>query len=68
MVVFGRDLRSAILVGLWLVAAVLVPGAVAGQKSASTFWVTADQLMPAWGFYPLQATYGGTRPLGRHAV
>jgi len=69
MVVFGKDLRPAILVGIWLVAGVLVPGAEAGQKPAvATFWVTADQLMPAWGFYPLSATYGGTRPLGRHAA
>jgi hypothetical protein len=70
MAVFPTELRSVILVGLWLVTASLGPGpeAVAGQPSATTFWVTADQLMPAWGFYPLQASYGGTRPLGRHAA
>ena len=41
----------------------------AGKTTSSeTFWVTADKLMPAWGFYPLQATYGGTRPLGKHSA
>ena len=58
MVVFPTELRSVILAGLWLVTASLGSGpeAVAGQPSATTFWVTADQLMPAWGFYPLQAS------------
>ena len=69
MVVFGREWRPAVLVGFCLVAGVLVPSVVAEEEAeAATFWVTADQLMPAWGFYPLQATYGGTRPLGRHAA
>ena len=41
---------------------------VGKKESPETFWVTADRLMPAWGFYPLQASYGGTRPLGQHAA
>ncbi|GIT31448.1 MAG: hypothetical protein Ct9H300mP1_34940 [Planctomycetaceae bacterium] len=41
---------------------------VGKKTSPETFWVTADRLMPAWGFYPLQASYGGTRPLGQHAA
>jgi len=40
----------------------------AEREVARTIWTTADRLMPAWGFYPLSAMYGGTRPLGQHAA
>ena len=69
MVMVARVLRFAIVIGLWQLAG--PPGAAAAdveQARATTFWTTGDQLMPAWGFYPLQASYGGTRPLGRHAA
>ncbi len=69
MMMCARVLRVVIVIGLWLVAGPPAPATAAGEKAAATtFWSTADQLMPAWGFYPLQATYGGTRPLGRHAA
>ncbi len=35
---------------------------------AATFWTTGNALLPAWGFYPLNAEYGGTRPLGEAAA
>ena len=37
-------------------------------KEHQTTWVTADTLMPRWGFYPLRARYGGTRSLGKYAA
>ena len=39
-----------------------------GTGGQVTFWVTADSLMPAWGFYPLSQTYGETKPLGQWAA
>ena len=36
--------------------------AIAGEPNC--FWTTGDRLLPAWGFYPNGASYGGTSPSG----
>ena len=37
--------------------------AIAGEPNC--FWTTGDRLLPAWGFYPNGASYGGTSPSGK---
>ncbi len=64
---FNRSLLLPVVVAVALASTTVAQDA-GKTASPETFWVTADRLMPAWGFYPLQATYGGTKPLGQHAA
>lgn len=69
MLYSGQPPRFSTQLAGCLVAVLLASTTAArGAEQAVTFWVTADRLMPAWGFYPLSQAYGGTKPLGRHAA
>ncbi len=37
-------------------------------RANETIWATADSLTPAWGFFPINADYGGTKPTGKSAA
>ena len=50
-----RTMNSRLTISLFTALTLLSPTVVMAANQPVTIWVTADKLMPAWGFYPVSA-------------
>lgn len=63
-----RTMNSRLTISLFTALTLLSPTVVMAANQPVTIWVTADKLLPAWGFYPTSPSYGGTQSLGRRTA
>jgi len=68
MIGLFRTMNSRLTVSLFTALTLLLPTVVMAANQPVTIWVTADKLLPGWGFYPTSPSYGGTQSLGRRTA